>query len=457
MRADRWPAWLRRQPRGASPAQLRPPRRRCYSQPNRNAVFFVEAHGPHCHHRADAARGGAGARRAGAPHIGRAAAGVCRAAGAISAAVGSCRGTAAVRRAGGADHRGPAGRPHASAVGRGPARLRVPDDRILGAGAQPAARILRAGDLAGEPVPARRGRPAHAQRRARPGHRPVHAAHRGRARPARSVRSGAGAAEIGRVPARARRPVRQSRARGGGLQCRAAAGARLAVRRAHAAGGDAQLRARDHRALGRRMGAQRQARAGAAAAAELHAADGAAAPRAQSVCREARGAGEPGGRQPVGRAARGRLLARPCARELRHAGAALCRGADRPRPEPAQQRVPQPRHPAVLPGAGRGRNAARRRTACAAASAVPAAPASCCATARADGGRTAAREPRQRQSDQSATTETKTARSAPIPRCCWRWPRPRSPTGPLAAASLAFALSGASLVSLQLLPRPRYT
>ena len=427
-------------------------------RPNRNAVFFVEAHGPHCHHRADAARGGAGARRAGA--TGGAAAGIGRAAGAISAAVGSCRSTAAVRRAGGAERRGPAGRPHASAVGRGPARLRVPDDRILGAGAQPAARILRAGDLAGEPVPARRGRPAHAQRRARPGHRPVHAAHRGRARPARSVRSGAGAAEIGRVPARARRPVRQSRAGGGGLQCRAAAGARLAVRRAHAAGGDAQLRARDHRALGRRMGAQRQARAGAAAAAELHAADGAAAPRAQSVCREARGAGEPGGRQPVGRAARGRLLARPCARELRHAGAALCRGADRPRPEPAQQRVPQPRHPAVLPGAGRGRNARRRRTACAAASAVPAAPASCCATARADGGRTAlsgAAMPRQRQPDQSATTETKTARSAPIPRCCWRWPRPRSPTGPLAAASLAFALSGASLVSLQLLPRPRYT
>ena len=77
---------------------------------------------------------------------------------------------------------------------------------------QPAARILRAGDLAGEPVPARRGRPAHAQRRARPGHRPVHAAHRGGARAARSVRPGAGAAEIGRVPARARRPVRQSRA-----------------------------------------------------------------------------------------------------------------------------------------------------------------------------------------------------------------------------------------------------
>ena len=79
-----------------------------------------------------------------------------------------------------------------------------------------------------------------------------------------------------------------------------------------------------------------------------------------------------------------RVLARPCAVELRHAGQALCRGADRPRPEPAQQRVPQPRHPAVLPGAGRAPRRARRRTPCAAASAVPAAPASCCATARAD-------------------------------------------------------------------------
>ena len=80
-----------------------------------------------------------------------------------------------------------------------------------------------------------------------------------------------------------------------------------------------------------------------------------------------------------------RVLARPCAVELRDAGQALCRGADRTRPEPAQQRVPQPRHPAVLPGAGRAPTRARRRTACAAASAVPAAPASCCATARADG------------------------------------------------------------------------
>ena len=58
------------------------------------------------------------------------------------------------------------------------------------------------------------------------------------------------------------------------------------------AGGDLQLCAGHHRDLGRRMGAQRQARAGAAGAAELRAADGAAAARAQSVRAEARGAGE---------------------------------------------------------------------------------------------------------------------------------------------------------------------
>ena len=47
--------------------------------------------------------------------------------------------------------------------------------------------------------------------------------HRGRARPARSVRSRPGAAEVGRVPARAAQPIRQSRAGGGRLQCRPAA------------------------------------------------------------------------------------------------------------------------------------------------------------------------------------------------------------------------------------------
>ena len=340
--------------------------------PNRNATMIVEAHGPHFSHCADAARDRAGARRAGATG------------GAVAFVVAAGRIPRTRRRRARAECRAAAGCGRAGAVGCRPARVRVPDDRGVGAGAQPAARILRAGDLAGEPVPAGCGRPAHAERRPRPGHRPVHAAHGGGARPARSVRPGAGAAEVGRVPARARRPVRQSRAGGGGLQCRPAAGARLALGPAHLAGGDAQLRARHHRAVGRRMGGERQARAGAAAAAELHAADGAAASRAQSVRAEARGAGEHRGRQPVGRAARRRVLARPCAVELRHAGQALCRGADRPRPEPAQQRVPQPRHPAVLPGAGRAPTRARRRTPCAAASAVPAAPASCCATARAD-------------------------------------------------------------------------
>ena len=198
--------------------------------PNRNAVFIVEAHGPHCHHCAAAARDVAGAGRAGA----------------TGGAAASCRCRRRIpphrRPAAAAPAEQNAATPPAAtpaALGCRSARIRVPDDRGVGAGAQPAARILRAGDLAGEPVPARRGRPAHAQRRARPGHRPVHAAHRGGARPARSVRPGAGAAEIGRVPARARRPVRQSRLGGGRLQCRPAAGARLALRPAHLAGGDA--------------------------------------------------------------------------------------------------------------------------------------------------------------------------------------------------------------------------
>ena len=195
--------------------------------PNRNAVFFVEAHGPHCHHRADAARGGAGARRAGA--TGGAAAGIAPPAPSVppsDPAAAPPPSAAPAEQNAAAPPAAPT-RPPSDADLRDSVCLMI---ESVGAGAQPAARILRAGDLAGEPVPARRGRPAHAQRRARPGHRPVHAAHRGRARPARSVRSGAGAAEIGRVPARARRPVRQSRAGGGGLQCRAAAGARLAVR-----------------------------------------------------------------------------------------------------------------------------------------------------------------------------------------------------------------------------------
>ena len=72
----------------------------------------------------------------------------------------------------------------------------------------------------------------------------------------------------------------------------------------------------DHRDCGRRLGAQRPARARAAAAVELHAADGAAQARAQSVRRQARGAGGPGGRQSVGRAAQRRLLTRSRAGEL---------------------------------------------------------------------------------------------------------------------------------------------
>ncbi len=142
-----------------------------------------------------------------------------------------------------------------------PARIGLPDDRIGGPRQRPAARVLRPRDLAGKPLPAQRGRPGHPQRPARAGHRPVHALHGGRARAARSVRSGAGAAEVGGIPARAARPVRQSRAGGRRLQCRPAARARLDGGEPHAAGRDAQLRAGDHRHCGRRLGAQRRARA----------------------------------------------------------------------------------------------------------------------------------------------------------------------------------------------------
>ena len=82
---------------------------------------------------------------------------------------------------------------------RGP-RGDVPDDRIGGEGRQPAAGILRARDLAGEPLSVRCGRAGDAQRPARAGHRAVHAGHRQRAAAARSLRSRAGAAEIRRIP-----------------------------------------------------------------------------------------------------------------------------------------------------------------------------------------------------------------------------------------------------------------
>ena len=88
---------------------------------------------------------------------------------------------------------------------------------------------------------------------------------------------------------------------------------------AHAAGGDPQLRARrspGSRSTSGRAAASASRAAGAAKAnctqliALLHRAP-------NPFVHEARGAGDPRGRQPVGRAACRRLLARPCARELR--------------------------------------------------------------------------------------------------------------------------------------------
>ena len=103
-----------------------------------------------------------------------------------------------------------------------------------------------------------------AQRRARAGDRAVHAGHRERARAARSLRSGAGAAEIGRVLERAAQPVRQSRPRRCRLQCRPAAGAGMARRHRRHAGADPQLCLRHHRRDRRCMGQGRQHRQGAA-------------------------------------------------------------------------------------------------------------------------------------------------------------------------------------------------
>ena len=68
--------------------------------------------------------------------------------------------------------------------------------------------------------------PVDAQRPARARHRAIHAGNRERAPAARSLRSRAGAAEIGGIPERAAQPVRQSRACRCRLQCRDRAGCR---------------------------------------------------------------------------------------------------------------------------------------------------------------------------------------------------------------------------------------
>ena len=122
------------------------------------------------------------------------------------------------------------------------AELDLPDAGIGGERARPAAGILRAPDLAREPIQVRRGRSSHTERSARAGHRAVHAGNRRRAGPARSVRSGTGTAEVGRVPARAARAIWQSRARRRSLQRGAAARAGLAERNRRHAARDARLR-----------------------------------------------------------------------------------------------------------------------------------------------------------------------------------------------------------------------
>ena len=341
-------------------SQLRGARRRCYSHAERNAVMIVEAHGPHCHHCADAARDRAGARRAGAT-------------GGAPPAASPPSDTAAPPAAAPAESNPPAPAeqnpaPPPAAGARAPSDADLRESVCLMIEASARANNLPLEFFARVIWQESRFQPGVVGPRTRSGERaqgiaqfmPRTAAERGLLDPFDPVQALPKSAEF----------LRELADQFGNLGLAAAAynaGPQrvrdwLSGRRTLPAETQ-QLRARHHRALGRRVGAQRQARAGAAGAAELHAADGAAASRAQSVRAEARGAGESRGRQPVGRAAQRRVLARPGAVELRDAGQALCRGADRTRPEPAQQRVPQPRHPAVLPGAGRAPTRARRRTA----------------------------------------------------------------------------------------------
>ena len=86
-----------------------------------------------------------------------------------------------------------------------------------------AGHFLRQSDLAGE-----RAAEGHRQPKGRHGHRPIHAADRGRKRPRRPVRSFAVDLRFGAAPARTARPIRQPRLRRRRLQCGPAAGERLA-------------------------------------------------------------------------------------------------------------------------------------------------------------------------------------------------------------------------------------
>ena len=72
--------------------------------------------------------------------------------------------------------------------------------------------------------------PVTRKRPARAGHRAIHAGNRERAPAARSLRSRAGVAEVGRIPQRIAQPVRQSWPCRGRLQCRSAPGAGMARR-----------------------------------------------------------------------------------------------------------------------------------------------------------------------------------------------------------------------------------
>ena len=208
--------------------------------------------------------------------------------------------------------------------------------------------------------------------------------HRRRARPARSfdpVQALPKSAEF----CTSSQTVRQSRARGGGLQCRPAARERLAGRAPAASETRNYVLAitgltADEWAHGGKLGPEAQPPPNSTAA------HGAAPPRAQPVRVQARGAGEPirrfspWGVQLAAGFSREHALSNYAELAKRYAG--VLTGRD---PTLLSTLPPQPRHQQPFYQVRVGAETrARRPRACAAASAAPAAPAWCSRTAPAD-------------------------------------------------------------------------
>ena len=113
--------------------------------------------------------------------------------------------------------RGSVQKPAEPSAGERRARGDVPDDRVGGRASNLPLEFFARVIWQESRFQLRCDRAGDAQRPARAGDCAVHAGNRERTRPARSLQSGAGVAEIGRVPGRVARPVRQSRAGGRSL------------------------------------------------------------------------------------------------------------------------------------------------------------------------------------------------------------------------------------------------